>query len=97
MKPTKLSPTQLKIKTLLKPIVEGILKEEEGETGDFTPQELKLSRQLASTVASKIEWDGGLAGQVFLDALTECNFHSERTKLAPILSKVLGATYNPKG
>lgn len=34
--PTKLTPAQLKMKTLLKPIVEGIIKEEE------TPQKIKF-------------------------------------------------------
>lgn len=83
------------MKSLLKPIVEGIMNEE--ETGEFSPEEIKLARQLAASIASKTEWDGGLAGLVFLNTLTECNFHSERKKLAPILSKVLGATYNPAG
>jgi hypothetical protein len=54
-------------------------------------------RKLASTVSNKCGWDGDAITRVYLDALTDANFHSERRKLAPILSKVFESEYEAEG
>lgn len=94
MKNSKLTPSQVKLKNVLRPIVEGILNEEEG---DFDQTEIQLARKLGTKLASELDYDGTLVGLAFLAALADSNFHDERTKLAPILSKVLGAKYKTNG
>lgn len=95
MKPTiKLTPTQIKLKKVIKPLVERILNE---EGGDFDQTEIQLARKLGTKLASELDYDGTLVGLAFLAALTDSNFHEERAKLAPLLSKVLGAKYKTSG
>jgi hypothetical protein len=31
----------------------------------------------AQTLAQAVKWDGDAIAQIFIDALTECNFHAE--------------------
>jgi hypothetical protein len=31
----------------------------------------------AQTLAQSVKWDGDAIAQIFIDALTECNFHQE--------------------
>lgn len=43
------------------------------------------------------EWDGVSITEAYLAALTDANFHSERKKLAPVLSKIFGAEFEGIG
>lgn len=57
---------------------------------DLSPDELD---ELAGDIAQKTRWDGIACTEIYLESLTECNFHSERRKLTPILSKIFGAEF----
>ena len=41
----------------------------------------------AQEIASQLEWDGKLISELFLDALTDANFHTLRKELEVIINK----------
>lgn len=42
-------------------------------------------------IAQAMTWDGHQITALFLDALTDANFHQLRTELEPVIKKHLGA------
>lgn len=70
-----------KLRKVIRPIVERMLRE--GEDDD----ELSKASEWGSELSEKCRWDGYLISLVYLEALTDANFHTLRKKIEPVINK----------
>lgn len=70
-----------KLRKVIRPMVERMLRE--GEDDD----ELSKASEWGSELSEKCRWDGYLISLVYLEALTDANFHTLRKKIEPVINK----------
>lgn len=60
-------------------------------------REVNDSKTIGRKFAQMCEWDGNVMAEAFMASLTDANHHTERKKLAPVLSKIFGIVLDPEG
>ena len=53
--------------------------------------------ELMLEISRRCEWSGNAVCQLFIEVLTDCNFHSLRKKIVPINNKELKTTFHLNG